>query len=231
MSFSAMAWASKQKTGKSSAKFVLLMLADRANEKGVCYPSLDRIASDCEMSRGTVISNIKILSESGFIRVVHRVKDGVSLPNHYHLIMNNSTETGSAKLGGVVQKLNGGSAKFELGGSAKIEHKPITSSNLSINPISFCPDSDECETEQKPKVKRKTASEKRKDTIDQRRTAFIDSIATDENLERFGADMIKSFIRYWVEHSDRTWKMRFENEKFFQINSRLAYWEGRSIKK
>ena len=85
MSFLCMAWASTQKTGSSTKKLLLLMLADRANESGLCYPSQQRLADDCEMSRSTVVRNIKELEIAGFLIIKHRTKDGVKLPNYYIL--------------------------------------------------------------------------------------------------------------------------------------------------
>lgn len=85
MSFTCMAWASTQKTGSSTKKLILLMLADRANESGLCYPSQQRLADDCEMSRSAVSRNIKELESAGLLTIKHRSKDGVKLPNHYVL--------------------------------------------------------------------------------------------------------------------------------------------------
>jgi len=70
MSFEAMTWAIKKKTGSSTRKLILLLLADRANEDGVCWPSLSRIAEDCEISRDSVIRHIKQLERDGLIFVV-----------------------------------------------------------------------------------------------------------------------------------------------------------------
>lgn len=121
MSFKAMAWASKQKTGNSTRKFVLMMLADKANDSGTCWPSHKTIMSDCEIgSKTTLVNHLSALEESGLIEIIHRSKDGVSLPNHYKL-----------KIGGVVQKMNWGSPKNELGDSPKNEPKPIN--NKPIN--------------------------------------------------------------------------------------------------
>jgi hypothetical protein len=119
MSFKAMAWASKQKVGKSPSKFILLMLADRANDDGYCWPSLDRIADDCEMSRSTVVRHTKFLEFLCLIEIIRRKKDGVDLPNKYQL-----------KMEGVVSERQGGSVRETLGGSVRETHEPI-----SIQPI------------------------------------------------------------------------------------------------
>ncbi len=80
-----MAWASEQKTGSSTKKLILLMLADRANESGLCFPSQKRLAEDCELNKSTIQKNIKLMEENGLVKIIHRFKDSVQLPNHYQL--------------------------------------------------------------------------------------------------------------------------------------------------
>ena len=67
MSFQAMAWAVKQKTGDGLARCLLLTLANYANEKDECWPSLSRLAADCEMNKVTVIRKLAQLVERGLI--------------------------------------------------------------------------------------------------------------------------------------------------------------------
>jgi hypothetical protein len=67
MSWTALAWASKQKTGSSNSKLVLLMLANFANEKNECYPSFKKLCELTELSRATVIRCIKVLEQGGMI--------------------------------------------------------------------------------------------------------------------------------------------------------------------
>ena len=84
MSFQAMAWAAAQKL-PTRDKFVLIMMANYADEIGKCWPSLNRIASETSMSKSTVQLAIKALDDAGFLRVEKRSQDGVSLPNYYYL--------------------------------------------------------------------------------------------------------------------------------------------------
>ncbi len=106
MSFKCMALAAEAETGSPTRKLILLMLADRSNESGLCYPSQNRLAKDCELSRDTIIRQIKELEKIGFLTVIHRSKDGVKLPNHYQLHLQ----------GVVAQNDNGSSTE---------RHKPI----------------------------------------------------------------------------------------------------------
>ena len=84
MSFQAMAWAVSHKL-PSKDKFVLVMMANYADEDGKCWPSLNRLADDTSMSRSTIQLAIKGLETAGMLRIEHRSQDGVKLPNYYYL--------------------------------------------------------------------------------------------------------------------------------------------------
>lgn len=110
-----MAWAAQQKTGNTTRKFILMMLADRANDSGECWPSIATIMSDCEISsKTTVINHTNRLEKDNFIQINKRSVDGVSLPNKYKL-----------NIGGVVQIMNGGGSKIGGRGGSNNEPKPI----------------------------------------------------------------------------------------------------------
>lgn len=72
----ATAWARLQKTGSSSAKFILFRLADYAGTDYSCYPSVSKLAEDCEMGESTVRAATKLLAELGLIRVFYRHRTG-----------------------------------------------------------------------------------------------------------------------------------------------------------
>ncbi len=85
MSFQAMAWAIKQKTGSTPRKLVLLMLANFANEDFECYPSISKIAAECEMSERTVLRAIKALEEEGLVSHKSGSKNGFKTASRYQL--------------------------------------------------------------------------------------------------------------------------------------------------
>ncbi|WP_019024087.1 MULTISPECIES: helix-turn-helix domain-containing protein [unclassified Thioalkalivibrio] len=68
MSLDATVWAWNQRVGRSSAKLVLLSLADRANDQGIAYPSIDRLRFDTELDRKTVMHSIGYLEQHGLIK-------------------------------------------------------------------------------------------------------------------------------------------------------------------
>jgi hypothetical protein len=67
MSFHALAWAAKQKTGGLATKAVLLALANYADEHGCAYPSTAAIAAFGEMDHKTATAALDRLIAAGFI--------------------------------------------------------------------------------------------------------------------------------------------------------------------
>jgi hypothetical protein len=76
MSFSAMAWASKQKVKSASQKLVLLMLANYADDQDKCWPSKQTLADMCCLSKSGICKTISQLEDSGLLQVEKR--DGTS---------------------------------------------------------------------------------------------------------------------------------------------------------
>lgn len=62
-----MAWAIKQAVGNTTAKFVLLMVANYADEQGRAWPSQDKLAEGIEASRHTVMRALDFLEEEGLL--------------------------------------------------------------------------------------------------------------------------------------------------------------------
>ena len=71
MSFDAIAWAMDQSISRSSAKFLLVALADCVNGSGVenmvCFPSIAHLARRSAQDEKTVQANLQRLREMGFI--------------------------------------------------------------------------------------------------------------------------------------------------------------------
>lgn len=67
MSIEAMVWVFDQDIKPSTAKFVLLALADNCREEGIVWPSLSEICRKTSMNIKTVIANLDILEELGVL--------------------------------------------------------------------------------------------------------------------------------------------------------------------
>ncbi|WP_132941015.1 helix-turn-helix domain-containing protein [Vibrio crassostreae] len=109
MSFLLMAQAMKIKTGSPSTKWVLVKLADFANENtGECFPSIQTIADQCEMSTRSVRNQIAKLIELGLLQRINRFSGGKQVSNAYRLHLDSG-----------VQILHGGGAKNAQEGCKK----------------------------------------------------------------------------------------------------------------
>lgn len=97
MSFQAMAWAVEQKTGSASTKLVLLILANYADNAGVCWPSQERLASDTDMTDRSIRNAVAALVEIGLLQVEERRgTTGVRKTNTYRLQLPENISDGGA---------------------------------------------------------------------------------------------------------------------------------------
>jgi DNA-binding transcriptional ArsR family regulator len=88
MSHDATAWARTQKTGSTSAKFILMLLADYAGTDYSCWPSVAKLAEVAEMGESTVRAATKLLAEAGLIRVFYRHRSsGLRRTSRYQLLI------------------------------------------------------------------------------------------------------------------------------------------------
>lgn len=88
MSVEWLTWALKQKVGDARAKFVLVVLANYADENGYSWPSQQQIVKSTDQSERTVRDALKRLEENGFVqREDRRRKNGSRLSTGYQLVM------------------------------------------------------------------------------------------------------------------------------------------------
>jgi hypothetical protein len=87
MSHEATNWAIKQRGLKPTTKIVLWHLCDRFNPDYGCFPSQDRLAHDCEISRSTLNDHIGQLETAGLLRRIPRIDPATKrqLPTRYIL--------------------------------------------------------------------------------------------------------------------------------------------------
>jgi len=79
MSIEAMNWALAQKTGSAASKLVLLILANRADHAGVCWPGFAGICEQTELSRRSVINHLQGLEAAGLLTVERRPQPKTNL--------------------------------------------------------------------------------------------------------------------------------------------------------
>lgn len=84
MSFQAMAWAVKQKA-PTKPKFVLIILANYADDLNKAWPSLETLSRDTGIARSTLIECLKKLVELGLIDKAKRFKGNLKTSSVYRL--------------------------------------------------------------------------------------------------------------------------------------------------
>ena len=67
MSCSALAWATDSDVGSSAAKFILILLANKADENFSCYPSIRTLMAESNAGRSTVLRALRDLETRSFI--------------------------------------------------------------------------------------------------------------------------------------------------------------------
>jgi len=138
MSVSAINWAFEQCIKKSSAKLILLSLADYANDENIAYPSMTTLQKKGTCSRDTVVKSIKSLLESGHI-------SKVSLEDHVGKKYSNNQNC---------YKLNVGSTKIGLVRKQdQSENRTTTSTEIGL-PLVRKSDSNHHTTINKPLLKK-----------------------------------------------------------------------------
>lgn len=91
MSFKAITWAMEQETTpvfKPLTKFVLVTMADLADQDGKCYPSIAYISGVTGLGDSTVRRHLHVLAEVGLLEIVWGKRaDGSYSSNTYHLAL------------------------------------------------------------------------------------------------------------------------------------------------
>ncbi len=87
MSAEATAWAWQQEGLPAPVKFVLLAIADRSDELGLCWPSGRDFQQKCGLSRSQIWRHIRALETAELLHTEHRFIDGRQTSNIYQLAM------------------------------------------------------------------------------------------------------------------------------------------------
>ena len=141
MSIQAIQWAFEQDVGNSSAKFLLVCLADNVGNEGVCFPSIDLLCKKTNQDRKTIISNLDLLEELCLIqdtgnRVGNGIKEyrfiGIKDPNTHYVYCIKHKQTGEFYIG--VRSVCGSvdSDKYIGSGAWAIKQKPSEVEKLII---------------------------------------------------------------------------------------------------
>jgi hypothetical protein len=92
MSVTVMAWAWKQDL-TSTEKIVLVALADRADDDGLCWPGHKSLSTKCGLNRRTIVRVVDRLANKGLISIERRHReDGSLMSNRYVLHVNDMVQ-------------------------------------------------------------------------------------------------------------------------------------------
>ena len=106
MSIAARDWAWEQDLPPVT-KIVLLALAERADDSGACWPSLNAIAKHCHISRPTVCSHLDKLETAGLLQRERRIREnGSQRSNRYQLALVNPDTVSVKNLDTTVKDFN-----------------------------------------------------------------------------------------------------------------------------
>lgn len=86
MSFDAMRWVWNLQIVKGTDKFVLLSMADRADERHCCYPSMSRLQFDTGLNIKTIEAALRRLRDAGIIQKTGRKMGQTKSTPEYRLI-------------------------------------------------------------------------------------------------------------------------------------------------
>src|SRR6478672_11041139 len=67
MSWKALDWATGIRVGSPTMRLILILLANKTDEKFSCYPSVGTLATESCAARNTVLETLKRLEVEGFI--------------------------------------------------------------------------------------------------------------------------------------------------------------------
>ncbi|WP_102385698.1 helix-turn-helix domain-containing protein [Vibrio cyclitrophicus] len=126
------------KTGSPISKLVLLKLADNADARGVCFPSLNYLAQYCEVSVRTVKRHVNELERQGFVKRIKRFDDsGRQRSNLYQLRLPSGNHIQQADLDQAARALAQEDGDLEQEDSDKADqHKSDLNTHSPNLPIS-----------------------------------------------------------------------------------------------
>lgn len=69
----------------AQSQVLFMWLCSFTDEKGQCYPSVNRLAECCGLSRKTIIERVKILIDKGFLTKTSRFNENSQQSNLYQI--------------------------------------------------------------------------------------------------------------------------------------------------
>ena len=78
----------------AQSQVLFMWLCSFTDDKGQCYPSVNRLAECCGLSRKTIIDRVKILIDKGFLTKTERFSENSQQSNLYQIhLLPSATDT------------------------------------------------------------------------------------------------------------------------------------------
>lgn len=96
MSVHVLSWVMRHSETTGTDRLVLFCLADRANDDGICWPSIPTIARDARVHEDTARRAVRRLAETGHVEIVDGGAKGAGRgnTNRYRVLTENPAERG-----------------------------------------------------------------------------------------------------------------------------------------
>lgn len=158
MSLTAMQWVFTQSKSAGTDRLVLLILADYANEDGVCWPNLSTISARANATPRTISRCIQVLRSIGEIELL--VQGSGSCSNHYRIRMTEVSTTSemstTSNLALGMTFLVGEDDKNVVGGMTELStDPPLIPHEPKKNPQISCPTTPDGDGQQSAPLKSK----------------------------------------------------------------------------
>ena len=119
------------KTGSPISKLVLLKLADNADARGVCFPSLNYLAQYCEVSVRTVKRHVNELEKQGFVKRIKRFDDsGRQRSNIYQLRLPSDSHIQQTDLDQAARALDQEDRDLDLNDQTDLDNANVEQTDL-----------------------------------------------------------------------------------------------------
>ncbi|MFS1882116.1 helix-turn-helix domain-containing protein [Vibrio splendidus] len=119
------------KTGSPISKLVLLKLADNADARGVCFPSLNYLAQYCEVSVRTVKRHVNELEKQGFVKRIKRFDDsGRQRSNIYQLRLPSDSHIQQTDLDQAARALDQEDRDLDLNDQTDLDNAKVEQTDL-----------------------------------------------------------------------------------------------------
>lgn len=150
---------------KSTAKLVLLKLGDNANDEGYCWPCIDRIAHECDMSYRSVSRVLSELESAMIIKRVPRYENGERISNGYWIN---------------VSKIQVESTPYEKVSKIKSSNPFDTPDRLDVRQHETVSPSDSDSKSYKPSVNHHKTTNTETDIFPKKNAYFINELSNDD---------------------------------------------------